>query len=115
MGSGKDNTNFLACCSAAETLMPPLFICEGTNLWTTWKGNADLPGTMYVNSEKVYMTSGVFKNFFAKICEQVKQRPLLFILDGHTTHLSIKVLEKAKNEQISVQNSLHTQPKHCSP
>lgn len=69
--------------------MSPLFIFEGTNLWTTWKGNADLPGTMYANSEKGYMTSRVFKDFFAKFCEQVKQRPLLLILDGHTTHLSI--------------------------
>lgn len=32
MGSGKDNTSFLACCSAAGKLMPPLIIFEGTHL-----------------------------------------------------------------------------------
>lgn len=43
-----------------ELLMPPLFIFEGTNLWSTWKGTNDLPGTLYAVSEKGYMTSEIF-------------------------------------------------------
>lgn len=102
MGSGKDNTSFLACCSAAGALIAPLFIFQGNNLWTTWKGTNDLPGTMYAVSEKGYMTSEIFSSFFFKFCETVKERPLLLILDGHTTHLSVDVLSHAVRENITI-------------
>lgn len=102
MGSGKQNESFLDCCSANGKLMPPLFIFEGANLWSTWKGTNELPGTLYAVSEKGYKTSEIFSSFFHKFCEEIKERPLLLILDGHMTHLSVDVLTKAANENITV-------------
>lgn len=81
--------------------MPPLFIFEGANLGSTWKGTNDLPGT-YAVSEKGFMTSEIFSSFFHKFCEEIKERPLLLVLDGHMTHLSVDVLTKAANENITV-------------
>lgn len=37
-GSGKENTTVMACISASGTLLPPLIIFQGQNLWSSWKG-----------------------------------------------------------------------------
>ena len=46
-GSGRDNTTVMGCFNAAGRCLPPLFIFKGAKMWSTWKGNEDLPGTFY--------------------------------------------------------------------
>lgn len=101
-GSGRENTTVLACCNAAGKVMPPLIIFQGANLWSSWKGDKDVPGTFYACSDKGWMTSVIFHAYFEKFCQEVKERPLLLIFDGHLTHLDIETAIYAKNQQVII-------------
>ena len=48
------------------------------------------------------MTKEVFHDWFKKFASFVKVRPLLLILDGHLTHLSLDVILKAREEKITI-------------
>jgi hypothetical protein len=102
MGSGKLNTTVLACCSASGEMLPPLIIFKAKSLWSTWRGQNDISGTMYSTSENGFITSSIFNQYFQKFCITVTQRPLLVILDGHITHLSSMVVERAIAENITI-------------
>nr|CAH7744755.1 unnamed protein product [Callosobruchus chinensis] len=101
-GSGKENITVLGNVSADGQLLPPLFVFQASNLWSSWKGNNDLPNTFYACSEKGWMTSQIFQEYFYKFCAFVKQRPILLIFDGHLSHLDVGTIEKAKAENITI-------------
>ncbi|XP_046685094.1 uncharacterized protein LOC124370837 [Homalodisca vitripennis] len=101
-GTGRDNTTVLGCCNAAGVVLPPLIIFQGANLWSSWKGQYDLPGTFYACSEKGWMTSNIFNDFFVKFCQEVKERPLLLIYDGHMTHLDVHTAMYARQNQVTI-------------
>ena len=48
------------------------------------------------------MTSEVFATWFTLFSEHVSERPLLIILDGHTTQLSFQVMEQAIDEDVTI-------------
>ena len=102
MGSGKLNTTILACCSASGRILPPLIIFKAKALWTSWRGNNDLSGVMYSSTPNGFITSDVFSQYFNKICELVSERPLLLVMDGHITHLSPLIVERALAENITI-------------
>ena len=56
----------------------------------------------YGVSENGWMTTGVFAEWFNKFVALVTERPLLLIFDRHLTHVSIKVIEKAIKENITI-------------
>lgn len=101
-GTGRDNTTVLACCNADGLVTPPLIIFQGANLWSTWKGEKDLPGTFYACSQNGWMTSEIFHDYFKQFCKTVKERPLLLIFDGHMTHLDVSTAEYARDNQITI-------------
>ena len=101
-GTGRENTTVLGCCNVAGIGLAPLIIFQGANLWSSWKGPNDLPGTFYACSEKGWMTSEVFNDFFIKFCNEIKERPLLLISDGHMTHLDVETAIYAKNNRVSI-------------
>ena len=69
---------------------------------STWRGDNALAGTFYGISESGWMTSDVFAEWFERFCKLVTERPLLLILDGHLTHVSILVIEKAVEEDVTI-------------
>lgn len=101
-GSGKENTTVMACISAAGVLLPPLIIFQGAHLWTSWKGTKDLPNTFYACSEKGWMTTNIFQEWFQKFCTLIKERPQIVIMDGHVTHLDKGTIELAIKENITL-------------
>ena len=48
------------------------------------------------------MTTDIFYEWFVKFADEIKERPLLLIFDGHLTHVSIAVVEKAIEENIII-------------
>lgn len=48
------------------------------------------------------MTAEIFTDYFAKFCQQVKERPLLMILDGHLSHLSYETVKLAMKERVTL-------------
>ncbi|XP_046662934.1 MFS-type transporter clz9-like [Homalodisca vitripennis] len=101
-GTGRDNTTVLACCNAAGLVTSPLIIFQGANLWSTWKGEKDLSGTFYACSQNSWMTSEIVHDYFKQFSKIVKERPLLFIFDGHMTHLDVATAEYARENQITI-------------
>ena len=69
---------------------------------STWKPQKALPNTFYGRSESGWMTTEIFNEWFNKFCALVKERSLLLIFDGHMTHISITIIEKARNENIHI-------------
>lgn len=101
-GSGKENVTVMGCISASGCSLPPLIIFQGQNLWSSWKGTNDLENTMYGVSEKGWMTTNIFNEWFAKFCTIIKERPLLVLLDGHLTHLDKHTIELAIKENVTL-------------
>ena len=101
-GARRENVTTLAVVNAAGRALDPLVIFAGKNMQSTWRGNNALPGTFYGISDSGWMTTDVFAEWFNKSCELIVERPLLLILDGHLTHVSIAVIEQALKENITI-------------
>lgn len=101
-GSGRENTTVMACICADGTLLPPLIIFKGLNLWNVWKGNADIPGTFYACAENGYITSEIFLDWFKKFTVSITNRPLILVVDGHVSHLDIRTILLAKQQDIAI-------------
>ena len=101
-GAGRENTTTIAVCSAAGRVLDPLIVFSGKNLQSSWRGDKALPKTYYGISENGWMTTELFAEWFALFTKEVTERPLLLLLDGHLTHVSIPVLELAVKEDITI-------------
>ena len=101
-GAGRENTTTLAVCSAAGRVLDPLIVFSGKNLQSSWGGDKALPNTYYGISENGWMTTELFAEWFELFTKEVTDRPLLLLLDGHLTHVSILVLELAVKEDITI-------------
>ena len=51
-------------------------------------------------SESRWMTTTIFHDWFDKFIKKVKTKPILLVLDGHMTHLSLATVQLAKSENI---------------
>jgi hypothetical protein len=109
-GTGRENTTVLAACNAAGEALPPLIVYSSKaaaldsmpSEWVGDKGIA-LPGTWYGLSKSGWMTSEVFSEWFSHFAAKTKEnRPLLLLLDGHISHLSISTRQKAREENITI-------------
>ena len=100
-GAGRENTTILGVCNGADRVLDPLIIFQGKNLHSTWQGNKALPKTFYGVSEKGWMTTGIFADWFKQFVKEVKERPLL-IWDGHMTHVSTDLVKAAKKEDVTI-------------
>ena len=80
--------------------MYPLIICKGKNYQSSWADNKVLPNIFYSLSESGSVTSDIFAVWFENFCDEVKERLLLLLFDGHLTHISVPVIERATEEKI---------------
>ena len=59
------------------------------------------------------MTTAIFEKYFEKFAEKTRKpelRPMLLILDGHVSHLSLKTVMLAREENIAILKL----PAHCT-
>ena len=101
-GACRENITTLAVCNAVGRAMDPLIIFKGKNYQSSWAGNKGLPNIFYSLSESGWVTSGIFAVWFDKFCDEVKERPLLLLFDGHLTRVSVPVIERAMEEKIFI-------------
>lgn len=103
---GRDNITVLLACSAAGEKVPPLIIFKGKHIWDQWTAaeNTGYPNTSYAATDNGWMQSDVFLNYFkTSFLKAVgTERPQLLIYDGHSTHLSLNLLETARSEDIHI-------------
>ena len=57
---------------------------------------------MIAKSKSGWMTSDVFYEWFEKFWGSVTQIPLLLIYDGHSTHIYLRLINKARSEDVTL-------------
>lgn len=62
----------------------------------------EYPGTQISVSENGWMTSDIFYSWFENFCHSYTQRPILLIYDGHSTHINLKLIMKAREEHVTL-------------
>ena len=92
---GRTHT-ILTCVSASGFTLPPFMIYPRKRITEQLKVGA-LPGSAFHCSESGWVTSELFMQWFHFFLENIPVcRPVLLILDGHTSHVSVEVIELAK-------------------
>lgn len=100
------NITIMACVNAAGTAMPPMFVVKGKTPRSLYSFNTQAApaNTKWSYQEKGWMTDQIgeqwFDNVFLSNCGP--QRPQLLILDGHSSHESLAILQRAIEENIYI-------------
>ena len=112
----KQQITVLCCTNAAGNTIPPLVIFSRKALNPSLTVS-EVPGTMYGLNESGWIDSEIFFNWFAHhfLTHAPSSRPLLLLLDGHSTHYNPAFVRRAAEEKVIVfclpPNTTHlTQP-----
>jgi hypothetical protein len=97
----KSQITVLGCVNCTGQAIPPMVIFDTQKLNREWT-KTELPGTIYGLSEKGWIDQELFKGWltdhFSK--HAVSARPLLLMLDGHSSHYEPSTLHFAKEHGI---------------
>jgi hypothetical protein len=99
----KKQITVLACGNAAGYVIPPLVIFARKTL-NPELTHHEIPSTMYGLSDNGWMTGEIFENWFTHhfLVHVPAGRPLLLLIDGHSTHYNPNFINKAAHEKIIV-------------
>ena len=86
-GAGRENISVLATCSASGKALDSFIIFSAVNFQSTWRGRNPLPNACYGISKNGWMTTEIFASWFQ---------------NGHLTHVSLELIEKAIEEKITI-------------
>ena len=91
----------LACCSAAGYVIPPLVVFDRKNLKPEMTVG-EVPGTMYGLSSNGWMDTELFELWFKHhfLTHVPSCRPILLMMDGHSTHFQPSVVRMAAKEDV---------------
>ena len=97
---GKLHT-ILSCVSATGLVVPPMMIYpRKTSLPEKLKGGA-FPNTLFKSSESGWINAALFVEWFAFFLKSIPPaRPVLLIQDGHSSHVSIELIEMARENNV---------------
>ena len=97
----KGQVTIVACGSAVRQIIPPVVIFNGKKLCHAWTAN-EVTGTSYGLSDNGWITTTLFEGWLADhfLKYAVTGRPLLLLLDGHSTHYQPEVIRFAKEKDI---------------
>ena len=99
-GARRENITTLAVCNATGKVLDPLIIFQGKNFQSLWRGDMALPNTFYGVTVNGWMETDVFADWFDAFADKNKGRPMLLLFDGHMTHISIRVIQRALSDNI---------------
>ena len=93
----KGQITVVACANAAGQTIPPMVIYDAKKLNHAWTAN-EVPGTRYGLSAKGWVTTDLFEEWLMEHFLEfaVCGRPLLLLLDGHSTHYQPEVIRFAR-------------------
>ena len=97
----KTQISILACASATGQVIPPMVIFSGKR-FNKKLSEGEIPGTLYGMSENGWMDQELFSTWFMKhfLLHAVSARPLLLMLDGHSSHYSLELVQAAAQENV---------------
>ena len=97
----KAQITVVACVSASGSCMPPMVILDRKTLPPRFT-NGDVPGTIYGLSSKGWIDQELFDGWFIKhfLKHAPASRPLLLLLDGHSSHFCPDTVRLAAKEKV---------------
>lgn len=99
----KSQITVVSCCSAGGRALPPIVIYDRKSLKPEWT-QGEIPGTVYGLSKSRWIDSELFDLWFQHVflANAEPLRPLLLILDGHSSHYTPSVIRKAAEENVII-------------
>lgn len=99
----KGQVTIVGCASASGHAIPPMVIFDAKRLNPAWT-EGEFPGTKYGLSDNGWINTDLFEAWLLEHFLQhvVCARPLLLLLDGHSTHYQPGVLRLAKEHDIII-------------
>ena len=93
----------LSCCNAGGYALPPLVIFDCKSLKPEL-AFGEVPGTMYGLSDKGWIDTEIFEEWFLNhfLLYAPPARPLLLLMDGHSSHFSPLFVNRAAEEHVIV-------------
>lgn len=97
----KAQITVLACASACGYVMPPMVIYDRKNLKQQLT-TGEVPGTIYGLSDKGWIDTELFEQWFDHhfLHYAPPARPVLLLLDGHSSHYQPSVVRKAAANDV---------------
>ena len=99
----KSQITVLACASASGYTIPPMVIFDRKHLQAEM-ATGEVPGTFYGLTDTGWMDSELFHKWFVHhfLVHATPKRPLLLLMDGHTSHYDVHTLDIAAKEGIVI-------------
>ena len=97
----KSQITVVACVSASGNYIPPMIVWDRKSLKQEWT-TGEVAGTLYGMSSKGWMDMSLFEKWFTGhfLRYAPSVRPLLLLLDGHSSHYSPVAVKMAVEENI---------------
>ena len=97
---GKTHT-VVSCVSASGMVLPPMMIYPRKQSVPHHFRQDCVPNTLFVNSETGWITSDLFVEWFKFFIRNIPRTlPVLLIQDGHSSHVSIELVELARENGV---------------
>lgn len=99
----KGQITVVGCCSAAGFSLPPMVVFDRKRLKPEWTVG-EVPETVYGLSKSGWIDSELFELWFLKhfLAYAPSTRPLLLLLDGHSSHYQPAFIRAAAEENVIV-------------
>ena len=97
----KSQVTVIACVSATGHVIPPFVIFDAKGLNYEWT-RGQVPGTRYSLSSTGWVDTELFKGWLNKhfLKHAVGSRPLLLVLDGHSTHYQPELIKYCLDNDV---------------
>ena len=99
----KTQITVLACASASRQVVPPMVVFSGKN-FNHALSEGEVPDTFYGMSDSGWMDQELFASWFTHhfLKHAVSSRPLMLILDGHSSHFTLNLVQSAAEQDVVI-------------
>ena len=96
----KSQITVVGCINATGQALPPFIVFDAKILKIQWT-EGEVPGTTYGLNDSGWMDNILFKEWFLKhfLCHAGSGRPLLFLMDRHSSH-NLEAITMAKENGV---------------
>ena len=102
-GERGENVTALICANAAGRPIPPFIIFKGHRLNPGLTTNAPAD-TLFGVSNSSFIDAELFETWFERqfLTNLPPARPVLLVMDGHSSHLTLKIIKLAKSNSVHI-------------
>ena len=99
----KQQITVLGCCNGTGQVIPPFIIFDAKQLNKLWT-RGEVPGTRYGLSDSGWTDRGLFFGWLEEhfLVHAVSARPLLLLVDGHSSHYDPDSIRFARDQSIII-------------